>query len=82
MLNGVLLEPGSFVARRLHSAAVSTRSRIVIGGIVTTIARFLGVKPNPKDRIYGFEQLDQAVFETINFCKGEAGHLCWSYHRD
>jgi len=43
MLDGVQLDPDSFLARQLHSAAVSTNGRIVIGGIVTTTARFLGV---------------------------------------
>jgi len=37
MLDGVQLEPGSFLARQLHSATVSTKGRIVIGRIVTTI---------------------------------------------
>jgi len=55
MLNGVKLDPGSFLARQLHSATVSTKGRIVIGGIVTTIARFLEVEPNPEDSISGFE---------------------------
>ena len=51
MLNGDQLEPGSFLARQLDSAAVSTKGRIVVGGIITTIARFLGVEPNPEDRV-------------------------------
>ena len=44
---------------------------------MTTIARFLGVELNPEDRVFGFEQLDQAAFEIMNFCKVEVGHLCW-----
>jgi len=53
MLDGDQLDPGSFLARQLHSAIVSTKGRIVIGGIITTIARFLGVEPNPEDKVSG-----------------------------
>jgi len=72
MLDGAQLDPGSFLARQLHSAAVSTKVRIVIGGIITTIARFLGVGPNSEDRVSGSERLDQAAYEIMNFCKVEA----------
>ena len=67
---------------QLYSAAISTKGRIVISGIVTAIARFLGVEPNPKDRVLGSERLYQAAFEIMNFCKVEIGHLCWIYLRD
>jgi len=67
------------LARQLYSAAVSTKGRIIIGGIVATTTRFLGIKPNPEDRISGSEWLDQAAFEIVNFCKVEAGRLCWIY---
>ena len=40
MLDGDQLDLGSFLARQLYSVAVSTKGRIVIGGIVTTIDRF------------------------------------------
>jgi len=43
MFNGVQLDPSSFLARQLHNAVVGTKGWIVIGGIVTTITRFLGV---------------------------------------
>jgi len=82
MLDGLPLDPGSFLARQLHSVAVSTKDRIVIGGIITTIARFLCVEPNPKDRVSGPERLDQATFQIMNFCKVEAGHLRWIYLRE
>jgi len=51
ILDGDQLDPASFLARQLHIAAISTKDRIVIGGIITTIARFLGVDPNPEDRV-------------------------------
>ena len=38
-----------------RQATISTKGRIVIGGIITTIARFLGVEPNPEDRVSGSE---------------------------
>ena len=76
MLDGVQTDPRAFLARQLYSVTVSTKGRIVISGIISTIAIFLGVKPNPKDRVSGSERLDQATFELINICKVEAAHLC------
>ena len=67
MLNGVQIDPGSFLARQLYSVTVSTKGKIVIGEIVTSIARFLGIKPNPEDRVSGSERLDQVTFEIMNF---------------
>jgi len=58
MVDGVQLNPRAFLSRQLYIATVSTKGRIVIGGIVTTIARFLGVEPNLEDRVSGFEELD------------------------
>ena len=72
ILDGVQLDPGAFLARQLYSAAVSTKGRIVIRGVVTTIARFLGVKPNPEDRVSGSEQLNHVTFKI----KVETGRLC------
>ena len=46
------------------------------------MARFLGIETNPEDRVCRFEQLDQAVFQIMNFCKVEAGRLCWIYLAD
>ena len=73
MLDDVQLNPDLFLARQLYSAAISTKGRIVIGGI--TIARFLGAEPNLEDQVSGSEQPDQAAFEIINYCKVEAGRL-------
>jgi len=82
MLKGIQLDPGSFLARQLHSAPVSTKAKIVIEGIVTTIARFLGNVPNSEDRVSESERLDQAAFEIMKFCKVEARHLRWIYPGD
>jgi len=76
MLDVIQLDPGSFLTRQLHSATVSTKGRIFISGIITTIARFLGVEPNLEDRVSGSERLAQAAFEIMNFCKVEADRLC------
>ena len=40
MLEGERIDPGSFLAHQLYSAATSTKGRIVTGGIITSIARF------------------------------------------
>ena len=53
MLGCVQLDPCSFLVRQLYSATVSIKGRKLIGGIVTTIARFLDVDPNPEDRVSG-----------------------------
>jgi len=82
MLDGVQLDPGSFLTRQLHSAAISTNGRIVIGRIITTTARFLGVEPNLEDKVFAPERLDQTAFEIMNFCKVEVGRLCWIYPKD
>ena len=73
MLDGDQLDPNSFLARQLYSATISTKGRIVIGGIMATIARILGIEPNPEDRISGSEWLDRASFEIMNFSKVETG---------
>jgi len=75
MLDGVPLDPGSFLARQLHSAAVTTKGRIVIGRIITSIARLLGVESSPEDRVFVSERLDQPTFEITNFYKVEADCL-------
>jgi len=66
----------------LYSAAISTEGRVVIGGIITTIASFLGVEPNLENQVSGFKRLNQVPFELMNFCKIEARRLYWIYHRD
>jgi len=76
MLYGVQLDPDSFLARQLNSAAVSIKGRLVIGGIMTTIARFLGIEPKLEDRVFEFERLEQATFKIMNFSKVEARRLC------
>jgi len=81
-LDGVQLDPSSFLAMQLYSSAVSTKGMMVIGGIVTTIARFLGIDPNPKDRVSGSEWLDQTVFGSMNFCKVDARRSYWFYPGD
>ena len=82
MLDGDQLHPDSFLARHLYSAVVSTKSRIVIGGIMTTIARFFGIEPNPKDRVSGFEQLNQVAFKIMNFCRLGARRFYLIYYGD
>ena len=82
ILDGDQLDPGLFYARQLHSAAISTKGRIVIGEIITTIPSFLGVQPNPEDRVSSFEQFNQAAFEIMNFYKVEVSRLCWIYPED
>jgi len=51
----------------LHSTTVSTKGSIVIGEIVTTIARLLGIDHNSEDRVSRSERVDQAASEIMNF---------------
>jgi len=77
MLDVIQFNLSSFLANQLYSATVSTKGRVAICDIVTTIVRFLGIQPNPDDRVSWCEWLDQAAFEIMRFCKVEAGRLCW-----
>jgi len=47
--------------------------------IITSIARFLGIKPNLDDRVSGSERLEKAAFELMGFSWVRAGRLCWIY---
>ena len=40
--------------------------RIVIGGLITTIARSLGVEPNPEDRVQGLSNLIKLLLNKRN----------------
>ena len=51
---------GQFIEMKDHTYGV-------IGGIITSIARFLGVEPNPDDRVSGSEWLDKTIFELMSF---------------
>jgi len=79
MLQGERLDLGSFLARQLYSAATSAKGRIVVGGIITSIVGFLGIEPDPNDRVSGSERLDKVSFELMGFCKVEEGRLCSIY---
>jgi len=81
MLDSVQLDPSSFLARQLHSATISTKSRMVISGIVITIARFWVSSPT-EYRVSKSQRLDQAAFEIMNSCKVNAERLCWIYPED
>jgi len=77
MLEGEHIDLGSFLAHQLYSVAISTNGGIVIRGIIISIARFLGIEPNPNHRVRASELLDKATFELMDFCHVEAGRLCW-----
>ena len=78
-MNSDRIDPRSLLAYKLYIAATSTAGRIVIGGLITTIAKCLDVEPDPKDRVSGSKRLDKATFEQIKFLKLEAGRLWWIY---
>jgi len=50
MLPRDCLNPGSFLVSHLHSVATSFVQRIVIRGLITPIARYIGIDPNADDR--------------------------------
>ena len=70
---------GAFLAQHLHSATTSIRG---IKGIITSIARFLGVEPNLNDRVFGSKSLHKVAFELMSFCLVKARHLCWIHPGD
>jgi len=76
MLEGERIDPGTFLAHQLYSAATSTKGKIVIGGIITFTAQFLRIEPNPDGRIHGSKRLDKVAFELMGFCLTKAGRLC------
>jgi len=59
--------------------ATSSAQSIVIGGLITPIARSRGIELNPDGRVPDFEWLNLAAFKQVKFCKVEAGCLCWIY---
>ena len=63
MLEGDRIDLGSLLVNQSYSAATSSAHRIVIGGLITPIARLVGVEPNPDDRVVGSEWLNLAAFE-------------------
>jgi len=79
MLEGDPIDPVSFFVNQLYSAVISSAHRIVIGGLITPIARLVGVELNPDDRVVGLEWLNLAAFEQMKFCKVDGGRICWIY---
>jgi len=57
IMNGDRTDLGSFLATLFYSATTSTVGRIIIRGIITSIARSLGFEPNPEDRVLWSEHL-------------------------
>jgi len=70
MLRGDQSDPNSSLINRLHSVAISSVHRIVIGGLITSIARFVRREPNPGDRVFGSKQMNLATFEQMIFLYG------------
>ena len=79
MLEGTCIELGYFFANQLLSATTSSVKRIMIGGLITPIARSISIEPNHDDRVSGSEMLASAAFGQIKFCTMEAGYMCWIY---
>jgi len=55
---------------------------IVIGALITLIARSVGIDSNPDNRVLGFKRLNLAVFEQIKLSKVNAGRVRWIYPRN
>ena len=73
MMNSDRIDPRSFLATQLYSVPTSSVRRIVIGGIITPIARLVCIEPNPNDRVLRSKWLKMAAFKLIKFCKVKAG---------
>ena len=61
ILDGVQIDPGAFLARQLYSAAVSTKGKIVIRGVITTTARFLVLIPIQRIEFLGPSSLIKSL---------------------
>ena len=59
----------------MYSVAFSSTHRIVIGGLITPIARLVSVELNPNDRVAGSKWLNLAVFEQMTFVRLMVGVL-------
>jgi len=54
MLDGIGIDPSSFFTNQILSVATSSVKTIVIGGLITLIAKSVRIEPNPDDRMSGF----------------------------
>jgi len=75
MLQGDWLDPGSSLVNQLHSATTSSAQRIMIGGLITPITRYVGIELNPDDKVPGSKRPNFAAFEQMKFYKVEAEHI-------
>ena len=55
VMNDDCINPRSFLATQLYSAATSTEGGITIGGYNYPITQYLGIEPNPEDKLSGSE---------------------------
>jgi len=69
MLEGGRIDPGLFLVNQFYIATTSSTQRIVIGGLITPIARLVGVKSSTDDRVAGSERLNLAAFEQMKFAR-------------
>ena len=76
MLEGDRIDHGSFLVNQLYSAATNSAHKIIIGGLITSIAGLVGVELNPDDRVAGLEWLNLAAFKQMKFYKVDGGHIC------
>ena len=54
----------------------------MIGGLITSMARSVGIEPNLDDTLSGSEMLVLAAFEQMEFCTMEGGRTCWIYPKN
>jgi len=76
MLQRTRTDPGSFFGNQMLRAATGSAKRIVVGGLITPIARSVGIKPNHDDKMLSSERLALTTFEQMKFCAIEGGRIC------
>jgi len=79
MLQGTRIDLESFFANQLLSATTSFAKMIMIGDLITIIARSVSIEHDPDDQVSGFERLALATFEQIKFHTMEGRRMCWIY---
>jgi len=75
IMNGDWIDLRSFLAHQLYIAVASNVGKMATAGLITFIARSLGVELNPDDKVSRFEGLNKAAFQQMKFCKIETGHI-------
>ena len=66
----------------MYSVATNSTHKIIIGGLVTRIARLVKFESDPDDRVADSKRLNLAAFEQMKFFMVDGGCIHWIYPGD